>query len=218
MSAWKFGLIGDPAIATGVLAEVPEPEPEAPESEEVKLQRVWSEGHSAGHAQGHAAASDEAGQRMDAYVGGQGRETSQHLSALVASLEARLHQCEQQMGRQVLDLACELARHVVRRELAVHTDAVLPVVREALGMLLRDGKAAVVRLHPQELELLGAALREEFSVPSIHWVADPTVERGGCLVESGGTVIDGSVATRWQRSLANLGLETPWQEEPAHAE
>ncbi len=215
VSAWKFGMIGEPALAAPVEPEA-EPEP-PPETEEAKVQRAWSEGYSAGYAQGHAEAVNEGNQRMDAYVSGVGRETSEHLAALVQSLEARLQQCEQNMSRHVLDLACELARHVVRRELKIDPEAVLSVVREALGMLVMDGKAAVVRLHPQDLEALGPSLREEFAQPSLTWLADPMVERGGCLVESGGTVIDGTVETRWQRSLANLGLDTPWQE-PPHAD
>lgn len=46
----------------------------------------------------------------------------------------------------------------------------------------------------------------------IQWVADAAVPAGGCLVESGGTVVDGSVGKRWERAIATLGLESPWQE------
>ena len=211
-AAWKFGRIGEPAQA-----DLPPPEPELalepeppPEPEEVRLQRAWDGGHAAGYAAGHADAARVGHEQLDAYVGGQGHENATHLMAVVQSLSDRLAQCEEGMARQVLDLAAELARQVVRRELAVRPDAVLPVVREALSLLATDHKPATVRLHPQDLESVGKALREEFPSSAISWAADEQIERGGCTVESGGTLVDGTVAKRWQRALANLGLDTAW--------
>ena len=219
VAAWKFGLVGDPVLTAEPLTAEPEAEPEPPpEPEEVRLQRAWDGGHAAGYAEGHAAAARAGHEQLDAYVHNQGRENAQHLATLVQALEERLARGEQDLARQVLDLAAALARQVVRRELAVRPDAVLPVVREAVGLLVADGRPARVRLHPQDLQVAEAALREQFPGLSIAWTADAAVARGGCLVESGGAVVDGSVASRWQRTLANLGLETPWEaEEPGDA-
>ena len=36
-------------------------------------------------------------------------------------------------------------------------------------------------------------------------VADPNIERGGCLVESDLGTVDARVATRWARAMAALG-------------
>jgi flagellar assembly protein FliH len=130
---------------------------------------------------------------------------------MVIGLDDRLKQAEQDIAQQVLALACELARQVVRRELAADPQALLPVVREALGMLVMDGKPGVVKLHAADLDLLQAPLRAESIAPNIHFVADAAVARGDCLVESGGTVIDGSVSRRWERAVANLGLASAWQ-------
>ncbi len=211
-AAWKFGRIGEPAQA-----ELPPPEPEIalepeppPEPEEVRLQRAWDGGHAAGYAAGHADAARVGHEQLDAYVSGQGHENATQLMAVVQSLSDRLAQCEEGMARQVLELAAELARQVVRRELAVRTDAVLPVVREALSLLATDHKPASVRLHPQDLESVGKALREEFPNSAISWMADEQIARGGCTVESGGMLVDGTVAKRWQRALANLGLDAAW--------
>jgi flagellar assembly protein FliH len=44
----------------------------------------------------------------------------------------------------------------------------------------------------------------------VAWLPDASVERGGCLVESGGTVIDGTVSKRWERAVAQLGLARTW--------
>ncbi|KQP13784.1 flagellar assembly protein FliH [Pseudorhodoferax sp. Leaf267] len=222
VAAWQFGRFGEPALpelplADGAQAGDAEPVP-PPEPEEARLQRAWDGGHAAGYAEGHADAARVGHEQLDAYVSGQGRENAGQLMALVQSLEQRLAACEQTMARQVLDLAAELARQIVRRELAVRPDAVLPVVREALALLGTDHKPASVRLHPQDLECVGAALREEFPRATISWIADDQIERGGCTVETGGTLVDGTLARRWQRALANLGLDAPWDAAPPETE
>jgi flagellar assembly protein FliH len=35
--------------------------------------------------------------------------------------------------------------------------------------------------------------------------------RGGCLVESAGTVVDGTLEKRWSRTVAKLGLQSSWE-------
>mgnify|MGYP006195741765 CR=1 FL=1 len=60
---------------------------------------------------------------------------------------------------------------------------------------------------------LGKVLREEIDAPGVQWMADAAVPPGGCLVESAGTVVDGSLGKRWQRAIAALGLQSPWEEE-----
>ena len=42
--------------------------------------------------------------------------------------------------------------------------------------------------------------------------ADPGVRV--CLIEAGGSHIDATVATRWRRVLAGLGLDNAWRPEP----
>jgi flagellar assembly protein FliH len=54
-------------------------------------------------------------------------------------------------------------------------------------------------------------VRTEFSTLSLTLVGDTTVSRGGCLVESAGTVVDGTLEKRWARAIASLGLNAPWE-------
>jgi len=47
---------------------------------------------------------------------------------------------------------------------------------------------------------------------SLTLLADAAVNRGGCLIESAGAVVTGAWKKRWQRAVANLGLNVPWEE------
>ena len=175
------------------------------------LQLATDDAYARGLAQGQEQATVEWQRRMDEYVAGQGKEAAQRLDAAVQALDSSLGAMQQHMAQDVLQLACDIARQVVRQELRVNTAALQPVVAEALGMLVADGRPATVRLHPADLEQAGTALREEFANPPLQWLADADVPPGGCRVEAAGTVIDGSLQKRWQRAIAPLGLASAWE-------
>ena len=170
------------------------------------------EGYAQGFAQAQAQAALQTQQRIAEFTRNQGEEAARRLAALFASTTLQLQQSEQAIAQGVLELACEVARHVLRQELSVNPNVLQPVVREALSLLLTDSKSAVVRMNPLDLEVLEEPLRTEFSSLSLTLLADARVDRGGCLVESAGTVVDATVEKRWIRAAATLGLDVPWQE------
>lgn len=211
---WKFGAVD----GSDLLPADPEPAVEIPEEidEATRLamvQQACDDAHAEGFAQGQAQTALEWQRRMDDYVARQGQEAAQRLESVVQTLEASLRDLQQNMAQQLLELACDIARQVVRQELSVNPAALTPVVREAVGMLVTEGRPATVRLHPVDLEAMAQPLREEIDAPGLQWVADAAVPKGGCVVESAGTVVDGSLDKRWQRAVAALGLQSPWEAE-----
>jgi flagellar assembly protein FliH len=154
------------------------------------------------------------GQRLiKEYADTQGKESAATFASLFDNVTEQLAQAEQVMAHGVLELACELARQVLRHELSTNPNALQPVVREALGMLAVDSKAAVVRLNPLDMEVLAEVLRQEFSNLALTLLPDATLARGGCLVESAGTVVDATVEKRWLRAVSSVGLGAPWESE-----
>ena len=167
--------------------------------------------------QGRAEAALEWQQRLDDYMASQGQDAAQRLEAVVQTLQAQLQAMQQHMAQDVLDLACDIARQVVRQELRSNPQAVVPVVREALEMLVADGRPATVRLNPQDHAMVSEALRPEMPEAKVQWIADAAVAPGGCLVDAAGAVVDASLEKRWQRALAPLGLASAWEPAPQPA-
>jgi flagellar assembly protein FliH len=160
---------------------------------------------------GAPQATREARQQMDDYVCGTGRDRLERFNGLLDSVGQALDQVQERLAESVLEIACDVARQVLRRELQVDQRAVMPVVREALAMLRADGRVATVRLDPEDLELLRASLsEEETSGQPVTWLADGSVGAGGCQVESAGAVVDGRLPARWKRAVAALGREEAW--------
>ncbi|MBU1357237.1 MAG: flagellar assembly protein FliH [Gammaproteobacteria bacterium] len=197
---WQFATVSPDGVEQGGIAD-----PEA-------LREAHRLGRAEGHAAGRAEAMAEARQRMDEYVAHQGREAAQRLAGLFAAAEEGLAAAQQDIARGTLEIACALARQVIRQELAGNPNALEPVVREALDLLLADGKSARVRLSHVDFDMLHAPLGEAFSAQAVTVTADAAVAPGDCLIESAGAVIDGGVAKRWSRAVASLGLELPWNE------
>ena len=215
VTQWRFGSVD----GSDAKAEVPEEEvPVEVELDEAArqelLEQAGEEAFARGQEQGAAQAALQWQQRMDDYIAGQGQEAAQRIDALVQTLQARLQDLQQNMAQEVLELSCEIARQVVRQELRSNPQALKPVVQEALGMLVDDGRPATVRLNPQDHALLADALGQQMAAASVQWVADAAVPPGGCLAEQAGTVVDGTLEKRWQRAIAPLGLASAWEEAP----
>ena len=192
-------------------------EPEAPAFDEEQLQQLLeqarSEGYAQGLAEGQAQAQQQWQQRMDDHIRGAGRESAQRVDGVLQELEENFKQMQSGMAQELLNLACDIARQVVRQELRSQPQALLPVIREALDMLVDESRPVTVRLNPADFEVLDQPLRAEHGAHSrIQWVGDASIAAGDVKVECGGAEIDGGLDKRWRRAVAALGLVSTWYE------
>jgi flagellar assembly protein FliH len=208
VSRWSFADVD----AAALLLEQQTRERELSEHLESARQQAHADGYAQGFEQGRAQTLMGAQKQISDYIAGQGRETAQQFGALIESARTQLEAAEQMAGQAVLELACELARQVLRHEIASNPNVLLPVIREALGQLFSDSKAVQIKLHPLDLDVLQDVLNEEYPNLPLTLQPDPGLTRGGCLVESAGTVIDGRLEKRWARAIGRLGQNLSWEE------
>lgn len=207
VAQWDFAAVDTHSLRAAAQAQVYQQARDMERDEALR-----QEGYAQGFIQGQAHAVLDAEKKIADYVDHQGREAAERLAGLFSSADEQLSQAQQVLARGVLDLACELARQVLRQELSVNPNVLQPVVREALALLAADSKAAVVRLNPLDLEVLQEPLKAEFASLALTLVADASLQPGACLVTSGGTVVDGTLDMRWRRAVANLGLDMDWED------
>jgi flagellar assembly protein FliH len=208
---WSFGAVDQASIRFQAKLKA-QAEAEHRAKDDAVRQAGHAEGYAEGFAQGHAQATLEGQRQITEYIATQGEAAAKNMAQLFASAQEQLHESQQVMAKGVLELACELARQVLRHELSSNPNALQPVIREAMGMLTSDSKVAVVRMNPVDIEVFAEVLRQEFSSLSMTLLPDSNVTRGGCIVEAAGTVVDGTVEKRWQRAVASLGLEASWED------
>jgi flagellar assembly protein FliH len=205
---WSFGAVDTASLLLAAQGKARE---EA--VDQLRDEALRQEGYAEGFSQGQAQTTLQAQRQIADFIANQGEEAALNFRRLFSSAQEQQADTEQVIAREVLELACELARQVLRHELSVNPNALQPVIREALGLLVAESKSAVIRLNPLDLEVLEDVVRTEFSSMSLTMLADATIAKGGCLIESAGTVVDGTIEKRWMRAVASLGLSSPWEKQ-----
>jgi flagellar assembly protein FliH len=217
VARWSFGSVDTEALERAAQAQEAH-ERFVYERDLARDAQVREQGYAEGFAQGRAHAILEEQHKFQQYLDQEAADKARRFTALLQSAERQLHEAEMLASQSVLDIALALARQVVRQELSVNPNVLQPVVREALGLLVADAKAAVVRMNPLDIEVFQDTLATEFSAVSLTLVADTAIAPGGCVVSSAGTVVDGRLQSRWHRALATLGVDQPWEEGPSHGD
>jgi flagellar assembly protein FliH len=136
------------------------------------------------------------------------------VQTLVAGVNELMQNFEQTLANDVLSIALELSKLILRQGVRVHPEAVLPVVREAIGNLPGMTEQTVIVLHPSDAALFREFAANEPALAQLPWklVEDPQLERGGCRLETPSTEIDATLETRWRRVIASLGRDDAWIE------
>ena len=139
-------------------------------------------------------------------------QTSSQMARVLQALDDDLGRLEQEMATSVARVATELARQVVRSELAVRPGLVAQVAREAVNAVLMSARHITVLVHPDDHALVAQGSEEALAARGARLLAQPTMARGGCRVESDAGVIDAQVATRWAQATQALGSGVEWDD------
>jgi flagellar assembly protein FliH len=158
--------------------------------------RTREAGYRAGYAAGEAAV----------------RETGARLAQLAASLDRELAGREDQLAQDLLDLALDVARQVLRTEIKARREAMLPAVREAMDCLPQSAQGAQLLVHPSDVDLVRGHVGDDVASGSWRIVEDHRVEPGGCRIVAPHCDIDATLSTRWKRVMAALGRDASWIE------
>lgn len=160
------------------------------------------EGYAAGHAEGRAAGLAEG--RTEA------AEEAARLRQIAENFGAEVARADEMIASDMLDLALDLARAMLKTALPVRPQLIIPIVREAIHYLPTLHQPALLYLNPEDVVLVQDQIGDELAKTGWHLAADAQLERGGCRVETASNQIDASTSTRWQRLAAALGRESDW--------
>ena len=203
VSTWEFPPVG------GALPEPEPPDVEPDATTQANADALRQQAYDEGFEQGRLAGAQEARLALEHDMRRQRDAESARLMQLLQHADRHFDALEQRLADQVLALACDLARQVVRCELSTPHASLQAVTREALHMAVEDGRPATLRLHPDDAAWL---TRAQPDWPShVRVVEDAQLAPGDCIVESTQGMVDGTVAKRWARAVANLGLDAAWQ-------
>ncbi len=144
-------------------------------------------------------------------------QTTTQVGALLISVGEQLDALQQDMARSLAAMATQLARRIVRSELTARPECVALVAEQAIDTLLQSARHIVVRLHPDDHALVERGAAEAIAARGARLIADASISRGGCRVESDIGGVDATIDERWQRAAAALGSDASWQDDAASA-
>ncbi|MBY0243290.1 MAG: flagellar assembly protein FliH [Burkholderiaceae bacterium] len=188
--------------------EEPAPQIDYPSEEELAAIREeariegYGAGYAAGHAEGHA----------DAIALGK-EETDQKLSPmrdLADNFSAALQGADTMIAADVLELALQLSKAMLKQALQVRPSLILPIVREAIDYLPSLQPPALLMLHPDDAAVVREGIGEELDKGGWRVIDDPSIERGGCKVDTASNQIDAQTSARWARLTHALGKNVDW--------
>jgi flagellar assembly protein FliH len=97
---------------------------------------------------------------------------------------------------ELLQISLAVAREIIGHEISVDPGVIEGTLRECLGEL-HFASRVVVRLHPDDLAYLRRRPEvEEDQTGEIEFMADTSIERGGCLIESDRGGVDATIETQ----------------------
>lgn len=177
-----------------------DPEPQAPDPAELEALRdeARAQGYAEGLESGRADAADDVAA----------------LGSLLEEVRRFWSNAQNELAPQVLELALDLARHLLRTELQQRPEAILPLVQEMVQALPQPGGHPRLHLHHLDAELVRAAMGDELDVSGWRIVTDTSLRRGDCVIETHHGELNGTLATRWQQLVTSLGVKRPLDDEP----
>lgn len=162
------------------------------------------------HAEGYAAGMEEGRAAGLAEGRVQAEQEKQTLLQIADTFGTEVAQANELIASDMLDLALDLAKAMLKTALNVRPELIVPLVREAIHYLPTLQQPALLHLHPDDAAIIASHLGDELSTAAWRVVEDPHMDRGSCRVETVTNQIDATTSTRWQRIAAALGKESDW--------
>ena len=165
-------------------------------------QEGYQHGLKQGRRDGFEQVRQEARQAAFEEARGEIKALSDALSAGLAAFEQSKRHLLAAAESQLIELALAVARRVCKRLTASSSDAARANARHVLELVKHESDL-VLRVNPAEYEalreLVADLVQDSERHEHLEVVADPQVERGGCLLTSREGTIDASIDTQLER-------------------
>lgn len=205
---WEMNSFGDTRPSA-------QPAPAAPPAPRIgieELAAIREEARARGHAEGLAEGLAEGRAEGLAQGLAEGAADMAYLRQIAEKLGEEAIGADQAIAGEVLDLALDLAKAMLKSALAVRPELVVPIVSEAIRYLPTLQQPALLMLNPLDAAIIKAQMHDELDKAGWRIVEDGQVQRGGCRIDTATNQIDAGTDTRWQRLAEALGKQSGWLE------
>lgn len=122
-------------------------------------------------------------------------EWAEQAAATLAALHGIEAEWTSTLRDKLLGLAISAAEAIVRAHVAVDDGVAVRLVDDLLAQAVRE-VSCKLRLHPDDLSAIQRARTELVGAGRVTLVADPSIARGGALLETAQEQLDGQIETQ----------------------
>jgi flagellar assembly protein FliH len=173
-------------------------------------EQAYNEGLAAGHVAGQALGYQAGHEQGLAQGRVEAQREADGLRALADSFRAALSSADHEMAETLTSLALDVARQVIRQDIALDPSVLLAAAREVIGSEPALTGQPQLIVNPADQPLADAYLREELERLGWSLRTDASIERGGCRAKASSGEVDATLPTRWERVAAALGRNLSW--------
>lgn len=132
------------------------------------------------------------------------RTQAAELANILETLSKPLEALDDEVEKELVDLAIAIARQLIRREIKLDPGQVVATVREALNIIPLASQKVTLSLHPDDAELVRSVFVLDEISPA--WIIneDPLITRGGCKVDTDISHVDATVEKRLAAVIAQV--------------
>ena len=148
---------------------------------------------------GQLPAAPAQGAAPDAQLAELRRDAMQKVNAALDTLRAQADRLAEQARADAIEIGFQVARKILETEVRQSPEALFALVRSAIRRA-GESRRVAVRVAPEDAALLqsdaGRAALEGVTAARVEFVADPSLQRGDCMVDTDFGQVDGRLSTR----------------------
>ena len=205
-ASWQPGTFGQRAnapAAAAAPAAVPEP---TSADWQARVAAARQAGYQDGYRDGLVA--------LESFKASFAQQATSQIGALLDAFDEQLGSIDAEIAQQVAATAMQLARQVLRTELITRPELVAQVATEAVNAVMLSARHISVQVHPLDLPLVAEGAEEALQARRARLMANPSIQRGGVLVQSEVGAIDARIASRWAQAATAMGSTLPLEDTP----
>ncbi len=208
-ASWAPNSFGDnpnaapPVRAAAAAAEAEAAAPEATSEQlQAQIHAARQEGYRDGYRDGLVA--------LESFKQSFAQQLASQFGRVMQNFDSELGALEQHIAASVARISTQLARQVVRSELMVRPELVVQVATDAVNAVLMSARTITVHVNPEDHALISLGAADALEARDARLVSTPTVDRGGCLIESDAGTVDARIGARWHQAVQALGTGVDW--------
>ena len=129
------------------------------------------------------------------------------LDEILGGMRRAVATLDDTIAAELIQLALAVARQVVCNHIEADSGAIVPVVREALHGVVAIVQHPRLAMHPADAEVIQREMAAELLAHNCRVHPDARMTRSSVRIEDAGYELDATLPTRWQRTIAALGLK-----------